>query len=146
MINRELEKKLKKSIQSYPVIALTGPRQSGKTTLVRNLFGDKYRYVNLENLDTRTYAQNDPRGFLEEYKDGVIIDEAQHAPDLFSYIQVIVDEEKKAGQFILTGSQNFLLLEKISQSLAGRVSIFHLLPLSLEELKEVTARYYLGRT
>jgi len=136
MIPRELEKKLKELIQSYPVIALTGPRQSGKTTLVQELFGKTHKYVNLENLELRNFAKNDPKAFLQENQYPLIIDEAQYAPDLFSYIQVIVDENKKQGQFILTGSQNFLLLEKISQSLAGRVSIFHLLPLSLKELKE----------
>ncbi len=136
MIPRKLEKKLKESAQSYPVIALTGPRQSGKTTLVKAIFGEEYKYVNLENIELRTYAKNDPKAFLEENKGKLIIDEAQHVPDLFSYIQVMVDENNKPGQFILTGSQNFLLLEKISQSLAGRVSIFHLLPLSLTELKQ----------
>ncbi|MBN1214791.1 MAG: ATP-binding protein [Candidatus Lokiarchaeota archaeon] len=136
MIPRKIEKKLKESAQSYPVIALTGPRQSGKTTLVKAIFGNDYKYVNLENIELRTYAKNDPKAFLEENKGKLIIDEAQHVPDLFSYIQVMVDENNKPGQFILTGSQNFLLLEKISQSLAGRVSIFHLLPLSLTELKQ----------
>lgn len=136
MFPRELEKKIKETAQSYPVIALTGPRQSGKTTLVKELFGKEYKYVNLENIDLRTYAQNDPRAFLEEYKGNLIIDEVQNVPDLFSYIQVMVDDSNRPGQFILTGSQNFLLLEKISQSLAGRVAIFHLLPLSINELKK----------
>ncbi len=135
MISRDLEEKIKKSARSYPVIAITGPRQSGKTTLVREIFGGEYKYVNLEDIDMREYAKSDPRAFLEEYQNGVIIDEAQHAPNLFSYIQVIVDETDKPGQFILTGSQNFLLHEKISQSLAGRVAIFYLLPLSLKEIK-----------
>lgn len=135
MFERGLEAELKKSVKSYPVIALTGPRQSGKTTLVRKLF-KKYKYVNLENIEIRSYAQNDPMAFLEEYQGNLIIDEAQNVPDLFSYIQVIVDENNKPGQFILTGSQNFLLLEKIAQSLAGRVSIFHLLPFSIKELKK----------
>ncbi|MFA5249947.1 MAG: ATP-binding protein [Parachlamydiales bacterium] len=136
MIPRELAKKLKELVQSYPVIALTGPRQSGKTTLVKELFSKTFKYVNLENLELRNFAKNDPKAFLQENPNPLIIDEAQYAPDLFSYIQVIADENKKPGQFILTGSQNFLLLEKISQSLAGRVSIFHLLPFSLKELKE----------
>ncbi|KKL49157.1 hypothetical protein LCGC14_2318330, partial [marine sediment metagenome] len=136
LIHRNLEKILKKTIKKYPVISLTGPRQSGKTTLIKKLFGNKYKYVNLENVELREYAKSDPRAFLEEYKGGLIIDEAQNVPDLFSYIQVIVDETNEPGQYILTGSQNFLLLEKITQSLAGRVAIFHLLPLSLEELKK----------
>ena len=136
MIPRKLKKKIQGAAKSYPVIALTGPRQSGKTTLVKEIFGKKYKYVNLEDIDNREYALSDPRRFLEEYRGGVIIDEAQNAPDLFSYIQVIVDENNRPGEFILTGSQNFLLYEKISQSLAGRVAIFSLLPLSLHELKK----------
>lgn len=133
MIERKAESKLREMAKKFPVITITGPRQSGKTTLCRSLFAD-YRYVSLENPDIRSYAQNDPRGFLEEYNKHVIIDEAQHVPQLFSYIQGLVDESKLPGQFILTGSQNFLLLEKISQSLAGRAYIFHLLPLSYGEI------------
>jgi len=114
MIDRDLEEQLKKSIKSYPVIALTGPRQSGKTTLIKNLFLKDYKYINLEDLELRAYAKNDPKAFLEEFNHKVIIDEAQNVPELFSYIQVIGDENNKPGQFILTGSQNFLLLEKIS--------------------------------
>ncbi|HRW58214.1 MAG TPA: ATP-binding protein [Chlamydiales bacterium] len=135
MINRELEDNLIKSAKSYPIIALTGPRQSGKTTIIKKIFGNDYKYINLEDLEMRRFANEDPKSFLEQFSEKVIIDEAQNAPDLFSYIQVIVDEKNKPGQFILTGSQNFLLLEKISQSLAGRVSIFHLLPLTISELK-----------
>jgi uncharacterized protein len=135
MIRREIAEKLKITAKSYPVIALTGPRQSGKTTLVRELFGKEYKYVNLEDLELREYATKDPKAFLEDNKGKLIIDEAQHVPDLFSYIQVKVDEDNIPGQFILTGSQNFLLLEKISQTLAGRVAIFHLLPFSYHELK-----------
>lgn len=135
MLERELKDKLLKAAKNYPVVALTGPRQSGKTTLVKMLFGKEYKYVNLENLETRAFAKNDPKAFLAQSKGGLIIDEAQHVPELFSYIQVVVDERNQSGQFILTGSQNFLLLERISQSLAGRVSIFHLFPLSLKEVK-----------
>lgn len=133
MLKREITEKLKEIAKKFPVITITGPRQSGKTTLCKQVFAD-YRYVTLENPDTRLYAENDPRGFLEEYNDKVIIDEAQNVPVLFSYIQGVVDENKKAGQYILSGSQNFLLLEKISQSLAGRTYIFHLLPFSQTEL------------
>ena len=136
MLQRELENKLSELIKSYPVIALTGPRQSGKTTLVKQLFSKTHKYVNLENLEQRSFAQNDPKAFLQQNSSPLIIDEAQYVPDLFSYIQILSDEKKLPGQFILTGSQNFLLLEKISQSLAGRVAIFHLLPFSLKELKE----------
>lgn len=134
-IQRKLEKKIKQLAQEYPVITLTGPRQSGKTTMIKEIFPDK-RYVSLENLDTRAFAQTDPRGFLKTYSGGVIIDEAQNVPELFSYIQEIVDTNKKPGEFILTGSQNFLLLEKVNQSLAGRVAIVTLLPLSIDELNE----------
>ena len=135
MIKRKLEKKILQLSEIFPVIALTGPRQSGKTTLVRSIFGDSKEYVNLENIDVRNFAKSDPRAFLDQYKNGVILDEAQNVPELFSYIQQIVDDNKNPCQFILTGSQNFLLLEKITQSLAGRVAIFNLLPLSIEELK-----------
>lgn len=134
MIPRHLKQKLIDLAKSYPVLALTGPRQSGKTTLVKEVFSPSHKYVNLENLDMREYAKSDPRAFLEEYGEGVIIDEAQHAPDLFSYIQTYVDEKNQPAQFILTGSQNFLLHAQISQSLAGRVAILNLLPLSISEM------------
>jgi len=133
MIPRILEHKLRELATKFPVVSLTGPRQSGKTTLVRYVFSD-YAYVSLEEPDTRLYATSDPRGFLNNYPDGLIIDEVQRVPELFSYIQSLVDQSGKTGQFILTGSQNFLLLEKISQSLAGRVAILKLLPFAISEL------------
>lgn len=117
-----------------PVISISGPRQSGKTTLAKTCFPD-YDYVNLENPDVLERAQTDPRSFLTSHKKGIIIDEAQRMPELFSYIQTISDENKKNGEFIITGSQNFLLSEKISQSLAGRIYVSHLLPFSYDELK-----------
>jgi len=121
----------------FPVLTVTGPRQSGKTTLVKDTF-PQYAYVNLENLDDRAAAIEDPRTFLEKFSrhPGAIIDEAQKVPHLFSYLQQIVDESPQMGRFILTGSQNFLLLESITQSLAGRVSVNHLLPFSMSELTE----------
>jgi uncharacterized protein len=134
MIARHLTNYLLDAVSKYPVIALTGPRQSGKTTLVKKIFPKK-GYVSLEDIDHREFALNDPRGFLNQHEGGLIIDEAQYAPSLFSYIQTRVDQNKKPGEFILTGSQNFLLLEKISQSLAGRAAISHLLPLTYQELK-----------
>lgn len=134
MIDRKIKKQVLKLAKSYPVVAITGPRQSGKTTLVKEIFKG-YHYVNLEDVDMRQFAINDPRGFLQQFSEKVIIDEAQNAPDLFSYILGVVDECDVAGQYILTGSQNFLLHDKISQSLAGRAAIFYLLPLSIAELK-----------
>ncbi|MBT8351557.1 MAG: ATP-binding protein [Deltaproteobacteria bacterium] len=135
MLNRTLKKKLIEASKHYPVVTLTGPRQSGKTTLVRMTFPD-YEYVSLEKPDHRTFAIEDPRGFLAQFSDKVILDEVQHTPDLFSYIQAIVDLKDISGQFILTGSQNFLLLQKVSQSLAGRCAVLHLLPFSLSEIRQ----------
>lgn len=118
-----------------PVVSITGPRQSGKTTLCRELFPD-YFYANLENPEMRSFALEDPKQFLLQGKAGMVIDEAQYAPELFSFIQARVDETQRNGEYVLSGSQNFLFMEKISQSLAGRVAVFHLLPFSLKELKE----------
>ena len=133
MLTRDLQKQLVLMAKKMPAIVLTGPRQSGKTTLLKNAF-QNYDYVNLEHPPTRTLALNDPDQFLSQYKKGLIIDEVQRAPELFSYLQVIIDKQKKMGQYILSGSQNFLLLENISQSLAGRVAIFNLLPFSYKEM------------
>lgn len=134
MYKRTLANKINQLAQSFPIVAVTGPRQSGKTTLLRDIFAD-YNYVSLEDLDMREFAESDPRGFLTAYNDGAILDEVQRVPQLFSYLQTHVDTTKRAGEFILSGSQNFLLLENISQSLAGRVALLKLLPLSLEELR-----------
>jgi len=134
MIQRHLRDKLLRDASQYPVVTLTGPRQSGKTTLVRDTFPD-YAYVSLEAPDHRAYALEDPRGFLKQFANKpVILDEAQRTPDLFSYIQGIVDENDISGQYVLTGSQNFLLSQQVGQSLAGRSSILHLLPFSHAEL------------
>jgi predicted AAA+ superfamily ATPase len=138
MIKRQIESRLLSASKQYPVVTVTGPRQSGKTTLIRNAFPD-YRYVSLEEPDRRREALEDPRGFLEHYSDNVIFDEAQRAPELFSYIQTLVDENNKSGRFILSGSQNFLLSRSISQSLAGRCAVLHLLPFSAGELKSDTS-------
>lgn len=135
MINRDLTINIKKYIKNYPVIALIGPRQSGKTTLLKNLFSNT-KYVSLEDLDIQIFAESDPRGFLDTFKSPVILDEIQKVPQLFSYIQTEVDKNNKAGQYILSGSQNFNLIEKITQSLAGRVGILTLLPLSVNEIKK----------
>jgi predicted AAA+ superfamily ATPase len=134
-IHRVLGEKITAATVAFPVISLMGPRQSGKTTLIRKLFPD-YAYRNLENLDDRMAAEEDPRRFLTPHAtSGVIVDEAQKVPSLFSYLQGIVDESGKMGKFILTGSQNFLRLENITQSLAGRVALFNLMPFGVEELE-----------
>lgn len=130
---RSLCKPLKRIAKQFPVVALMGPRQSGKTTIAQSTF-PKALYVSLEDPDIRAFASQDPRGFLNRTNKMQIIDEAQRAPELFSYIQTIVDTRKKAGQFILTGSSHFLLHQSISQSLAGRVGIHQLLPLDTKEL------------
>jgi uncharacterized protein len=130
---RTLRTRLVKAVASNPVVCVTGPRQSGKTTLVRDVLAD-WSYVSLEAPDTRQFAMEDPRGFLGQFAGPLIIDEAQRVPDLFSYIQTVVDDRAGSGHYVLTGSHNFLLLESISQSLAGRTSILNLLPFSLPEL------------
>jgi len=132
MFKRTLTEKIIFLAQKFQVITLTGPRQSGKTTLVKAAF-PTLPYVSLEEPDIRQIALTDPRGFLANYPTGAILDEVQHTPELFSYIQSLVDENSEI-QFILTGSSNFLLMEKISQTLAGRTAILHLLPFSIAEL------------
>jgi uncharacterized protein len=135
MIKRQLTFKILELLDKFPIIAITGPRQSGKTTLSKIVRPD-YKYVNLENLADREFAKNDPLGFLETFKNGVIIDEIQNVPSLFSYLQVVTDERKINGEYIITGSQNFLMMEQITQSLAGRVALFTLLPFSIEEIED----------
>ncbi len=136
-INRDLHELLIRMAGWFPVVSLTGPRQSGKSTLVRHAFPD-YSYVTLEDPQTRRAALEDPVSFIRNRKGGLIIDEAQYAPDLFSMIQVVSDERGDAGQYILTGSQNFLMMKSIGQSLAGRVGILKLLPLSFREAETVS--------
>lgn len=133
MINREIVDAIKNLSSKYPILAITGPRQSGKTTLLKSMFPN-YQYVNLENPDMRSFAGSDPNSFLAKYKKYVIFDEIQRVPVLFSYIQSIVDESGTMGQFILSGSQNFHLMQNITQSLAGRVAIFKLFPFDFQEL------------
>ena len=133
MIQRDLAPQLKALHRQYPVVTVTGPRQSGKTTLVKTAF-PAWTYVSLEAPDIREYALRDPRGFIEAYPERVIFDEVQRAPDLFSYIQTHVDEIGKEGVYVLTGSFNFGLMEGISQSLAGRVAVLELLPLACTEM------------
>lgn len=135
-IEREAGRQLKELAKQFPVVAVLGPRQSGKSTLTKASFPD-YAYVSMENLAIRSRAQEDPEGFFATYasQPGLIIDEMQEAPELFSYLQGIVDQEYKPGRFIVTGSQNFLLHEKISQTLAGRIALLTLLPLTINELQ-----------
>ena len=133
IIERNIISYLNKVLKKFPVVSLTGPRQSGKTTLLKYAF-PSYTYYNLERIDIREMLQSDTIGFLRSAGNKVIFDEAQNMPELFSYIQVISDERNSVGQYILSGSQSFLLNERISQSLAGRVSINHLFPFDLTEL------------
>ncbi|MFZ4614889.1 MAG: ATP-binding protein [Rectinemataceae bacterium] len=137
MIERSASPRLLRLAAQYPILTLTGPRQSGKTTLVRHIFPDK-PYASLEDLDIRRFAQSDPRGFLAGFPEGAVFDEIQRVPDLLSYIQGIVDSKQTKGMFVLTGSQSFALMSGISQSLAGRTAIAELYPLTLGEIS--TAR------
>ncbi len=133
-IRRSLEPVVKQAAREFPAVVLTGPRQSGKTTLLQQVFGQQYRYVSLDLPDVRAAAAEDPRGFLELYPPPVIFDELQHAPHLLPYIKSRVDAHRnRKGQYLLTGSQNLLLAEKVTESLAGRAAILRLLPLSRRE-------------
>jgi predicted AAA+ superfamily ATPase len=138
MIIREAQKKLLDLASKFKCVAVTGARQCGKTTLVKQTF-NKLPYVSLENMDTRQFALDDPRGFLQTYVNGAIFDEIQRTPQLFSYLQEFLDNTNKKGRFILTGSNNFLLQQSITQSLAGRVGYLTLLPFSLKELASINA-------
>ncbi len=133
MIKREIEGELRVLAREYPVVTILGPRQAGKTTLARMVFPD-VAYSNLEIPEVRERALEDPKAYLAQFPDSVILDEIQRAPDLLSYIQGIVDEEDRCGRFILTGSHQLRVRESVSQSLAGRTAILNLLPLSISEL------------
>ncbi len=136
MIERNIAPLLRQLASQYPVVTLTGPRQSGKTTLAKSLFFDK-PYVTLEDPDTRRYAADDPRGFLAQYMHGAILDEIQRAPELASYLQGMVDAKPQPGRFILTGSHQFELMSQVSQSLAGRTAVLRLLPFTLAEVRRL---------
>jgi predicted AAA+ superfamily ATPase len=136
MIKREAEQRLISLSKQFKAVALVGPRQSGKTTLARHVFPN-LSYVSLENPDSRRFALDDPRGFLAQYSKGAILDEAQRAPELFSYLQQVLDETVTPGKFIITGSNNFLLQENISQSLAGRIAYLYLFPFSFSEVSHI---------
>lgn len=139
LIYRSLSEEIKRCFDFFPVITLTGPRQSGKTTICRELYPD-LPYVNLEEIDTLNRIKEDPQSFFTNHPNGAIIDEAHHYPEIFSYIQVNVDEDIYQGKmdrkFIVTGSSNFALLEKVTQSMAGRTAVLTLLPLSQKELQQ----------
>ena len=135
MISRAIQVELGKSIRQFPVVTVTGTRQCGKTTLLKHALPE-YQYVSLEDPDIRELAMEDPRAFLSDYDDHVIIDEAQRVPQLFSYIQTKIDSRDETGQYILSGSHNFLLMESISQSLAGRCAVLKMAPFSIGELKD----------
>ncbi len=136
MIQRTAKNKLKDLATKFKAVAVTGARQTGKTTLVKQVFKGK-PYLSLENPETRNFALEDPKGFLASYPNGAILDEVQRVPELFSYLQEILDNSKVKGLFILSGSNNFLLQQSISQTLAGRVAYINLLPFSIDELKKV---------
>lgn len=137
MIERTIEEKLRQMTTKFPVATLTGTRQCGKSTLLKQRFNE-FKYVSLEDLDRRQFAIDDPRGFLMNFGTPLIIDEAQYAPGLFSYIQTRVDELNETGMYILSGSHNFLLMERISQSLAGRTAVLKMAPLSVDELRKAS--------
>jgi len=135
MITRASESTIRALLKGFPVITITGPRQSGKTTLAKAIFSDK-PYASLEDPDVRVTARDDPRSFLERFPDGAVLDEVQRCPDILSYLQTAVDEDRRMGLFILTGSQQFGLLSGVTQSLAGRTAFVELLPFSLGELEQ----------
>ncbi len=135
-IQRSLELVVKVAVTEFPAIVLTGPRQAGKTTLLKHLFGQEFRYVCLDLPDVRAFATQDPRSFMAQYPPPVIFDEIQYAPDLLHYVKVRIDENRsQSGQYILAASQNLLLNEKITETLAGRAAILRLLPMSRRELE-----------
>lgn len=130
---RILTKAIQKAIKTFPAVVITGPRQSGKTTLLKALFADQYQYVNLENPDVKLRAQDDPNNFLDQLSNKVILDEIQYVPELLSYIKDRIDKKRTPGQWLLTGSQNFILMQDVGESLAGRAAILSLLPFSFCE-------------
>ncbi len=136
LIKRKLSEHIKHAATYYPVISVAGPRQAGKSTMLKQVFPD-YNYISLEDPDMYTFASSDARGFFDKYKEGVIIDEAQKVPELFSFIQNIVDSKRSPGRFVLSGSQNYLMHRNITQSLAGRIDLSTLFPFDFEEMSSI---------
>ncbi|MBN1513799.1 MAG: AAA family ATPase, partial [Phycisphaerae bacterium] len=134
MIDRDLAPKLRALAAKFPAVTLTGPRQSGKSTLCRMVF-PRHDCANLESPDVRAFAAADPRGFLAQFDRGVIIDEIQRVPELTSYVQGLIDEDPRHGRWILTGSQSLTMMESVSQSLAGRTAVVYLMPLARGEMR-----------
>ena len=139
-ITRKYEKTLKALFSQFPAVVLTGARQVGKTALVRRVFPDA-RYISLDIPSVAAQAENNPESFLRSHEKPLAIDEVQYAPSLFRHLKAVIDEDKKSGRFILTGSQNFLLMEKISESLAGRCGVLNMLNLSATEVKEALGNF-----
>ena len=139
MISRDAEKIISIQLKGFPIVTITGPRQSGKTTLARAVFAQK-PYFSLEDPDVRQFAQDDPRAFLDQMPDGGVLDEVQRAPEILSYLQSHVDNDGRMGLFLLTGSQHFGLMSGITQSLAGRTAFVELLPFSIRELERADAK------
>jgi len=140
MVPRILEKTIRLAMKTFPAVLVTGPRQSGKTTLLRERFGASHRFVSLEDPDMRRFIEEDPRGFLRENPPPVILDEIQYVPQLLHYIKSGIDADRGPGQWLLSGSQSFALMQGVSQSLSGRVAVLSLLPLSYSESRQLGAR------
>lgn len=136
LIKRQLITHVRNAATFYPIVSVAGPRQAGKSTMLKQAFPD-YQYVSMEDPDIYALATSDARGFFDSYTDGVIIDEAQKVPNLFSYMQGIVDKKRSPGRFVLSGSQNYLLHRNITQSLAGRIDLSTLYPLDFEEMGQI---------
>ncbi|NCP03248.1 MAG: ATP-binding protein [Deltaproteobacteria bacterium] len=130
---RTLSQAIRKAIKTFPAILITGPRQAGKTTLLKTEYAGTHRFLSFENPDVRERALTDPNGFFEQYKPPLILDEIQYVPEILNYLKTRIDENRKPGQWMLTGSQNFSLMQNVSQSLAGRVAVLTLLPFSIPE-------------
>ncbi|MCX7726574.1 MAG: ATP-binding protein, partial [Chitinispirillaceae bacterium] len=146
-IKREIERVLRKYVKNFPAVSIIGPRQTGKTTLLKKIYGSTYNFISLDNLSIRNLAISDPKTFIETYKPPLIIDEVQYAPQLFPYMKIKIDENRvKKGQYLLTGSQNFLLMKSVTETLAGRIGILSLLPLSFEEISSFVDNHSLPLT